>query len=475
LGERAAYGAVAREQTSCQKSGARRSHVRLPLRGGKRMTAEITILNKTGVALAADSKVTIGGGRKTFDTANKIFSLSKFHPVGIMIFGNAEFMQYPWQTIVKMYRDQKRDRGEDSISLWAQYFITYVTTFGEFTAEDKVDNFRDIVMSWFSHINQLALSELSEGEEPATPETYNKAILRQLDRQLRVLEKAKTLYANDYVKELKKRYSTDVKRMVILRFETDAIRKIATSFVWKAISRAVFSPNSSGIVVTGYGCKEVFPGLAHYETYGYIGDRIKLVLKFERSITKNNRSMVIPFAQKEMVYRFMDGIDPGYHRFITVMFSKAMADACRSVLDTYGKDEYKTDTVIRKLVRGTVESMKKTVDEAKKFQNKKFSRPIINMIAMLSKDELPNVAESLVALTSLKRHVSEDAETVGGPIDVALISKGDGFIWLKRKHYFKSELNRMFLRNYFQYITREGATNGATTDDGRDQSGANRP
>ncbi len=102
LGERAAYGAVAREQISCRKSGARRLHVRLPLRGGGRMTAEIAILNKAGVALAADSKVTIGGV-KTFDTANKIFCLSKFHPVGIMIFGNAEFMGFPWETIVKMY------------------------------------------------------------------------------------------------------------------------------------------------------------------------------------------------------------------------------------------------------------------------------------------------------------------------------------------------------------------------------------
>jgi len=27
-------------------------------------------------------------------------------------------------------------------------------------------------------------------------------------------------------------------------------------------------------------------------------------------------------------------------------------------------------------------------------------------------------------------------ETVAGPIDVAIISKGDGLIWIKRKHYF---------------------------------------
>ena len=51
------------------------------------------------------------------------------------------------------------------------------------------------------------------------------------------------------------------------------------------------------------------------------------------------------------------------------------------------------------------------------------------------------MAESLVNLTTLKRKVSLQAETVGGPVDVAVISKRDGFVWIRKKHYFKEELN----------------------------------
>ena len=60
------------------------------------MTAEIAVLNKNGVALAADSTVTATdrAGTKTFDTVNKVFTLSKVHPVAIMVFGNAEFMGF---------------------------------------------------------------------------------------------------------------------------------------------------------------------------------------------------------------------------------------------------------------------------------------------------------------------------------------------------------------------------------------------
>ena len=44
------------------------------------------------------------------------------------------------------------------------------------------------------------------------------------------------------------------------------------------------------------------------------------------------------------------------------------------------------------------------------------------------------MAEALVNLTSYKLKFSPGSETVGGPVDVAIISKGDGFAWIKRKN-----------------------------------------
>jgi hypothetical protein len=57
----------------------------------------------------------------------------------------------------------------------------------------------------------------------------------------------------------------------------------------------------------------------------------------------------------------------------------------------------------------------------------------------------------LIYLTYLKRRITFAEESVGTPVDVALISKGDGLIWIKRKHYFKPELNRHFFDNYFNH------------------------
>ena len=65
----------------------------------------------------------------------------------------------------------------------------------------------------------------------------------------------------------------------------------------------------------------------------------------------------------------------------------------------------------------------------------------------MPKDELASAAARLVGLNSFQKRMSLTDETVGGPIDVAVISKGDGFIWIDRKHYFRPELNRHFFDN----------------------------
>ena len=52
------------------------------------MTAELIVMNKNGLALAADSAVTISSGTgpaKIYNTANKLFALSKYHPIGVMV------------------------------------------------------------------------------------------------------------------------------------------------------------------------------------------------------------------------------------------------------------------------------------------------------------------------------------------------------------------------------------------------------
>jgi hypothetical protein len=53
-------------------------------------------------------------------------------------------------------------------------------------------------------------------------------------------------------------------------------------------------------------------------------------------------------------------------------------------------------------------------------------------------------------------------ESVGGPIDVAVISSGDGFVWIRRKQYFSLADNPHFLLRYLR--SAEGVLSVAAGD-----------
>ena len=92
------------------------------------MTAEIAVLNKHGLALAADSAVTIGAEdrNKIYNNANKLFALSKYHPVGIMVYNSASYMGIPWETVVKSYRAHLGQTNFKYVEEFAKDFLEFL-------------------------------------------------------------------------------------------------------------------------------------------------------------------------------------------------------------------------------------------------------------------------------------------------------------------------------------------------------------
>ena len=82
---------------------------------------------------------------------------------------------------------------------------------------------------------------------------------------------------------------------------------------------------------------------------------------------------------------------------------------------------------------------------------KQYLYPITNSVATLPIEELALLAESMINITSMRRKVAIDDSngTVGGPVDLAIISKGEGFIWIKRKHYFDPDLNPQYIHTHY--------------------------
>lgn len=154
--------------------------------------------------------------------------------------------------------------------------------------------------------------------------------------------------------------------------------------------------------------------------------------------------MVVPFAQGEMVTRFIEGIDPMYQEYLGDTMAEASTQVVMEVLKAFDINTADLETAVR---RSVYEQTDHYLTETTKFRHQEFVTPIMEIVEHLPKEEFADMGEAWVNLTALKRRVSTDEETVGGPVDVAVISKGDGFIWIRRKHYFDAALNRSYVTN----------------------------
>jgi hypothetical protein len=205
-------------------------------------------------------------------------------------------------------------------------------------------------------------------------------------------------------------------------------------------------------VIAGFGEKEIFPAIVTHETDGYIGSRIKFSKPQTAKVTIKDQSFITAFAQREIVQRFMEGIDPGYAKFLEVSFANALIGSNISTFERWAPKSLQTTARKAAIALAARKQFEQIDRDARSYRIHQFGNPTCEMVGLFPKDELAHLAESLVGLTSLHRRVSRDLETVGGPIDVAVISKNDGFIWIKRKHYFKPELNVQFGLNYLRDI-----------------------
>ncbi|OIP26665.1 MAG: hypothetical protein COY46_01980 [Chloroflexi bacterium CG_4_10_14_0_8_um_filter_46_9] len=158
-----------------------------------------------------------------------------------------------------------------------------------------------------------------------------------------------------------------------------------------------------------------------------------------------------------MVDTFMEGIAPNVRDYVEENLSGLLNKYAEIVVESFEKfdDEEKADT-LKKLKQANNKISKDYQQRLRNYIRANYVDPVMDVVvAGLPKDELATMAEALVNLTSFRRKVTMGTETVAGPIDVAVISKGDGFIWIKRKHYFKSELNPQFFAKYYKEAENE--------------------
>jgi len=171
----------------------------------------------------------------------------------------------------------------------------------------------------------------------------------------------------------------------------------------------------------------IFPSMIEINVELMFNNFLKYHINDSHKIDFENSSVIVPFAQSQIVHNFLRGIDPDIKNYMYSFMETLINEHTKCVTDFIDKEDEK-EQLVEILTKLSEEKLQKYQETLYDYQQENFIQPIVNSVKLLPKEELAIMAE-----------------TVGGPIDVALISKGDGLIWIKRKHYFDPALNQAYL------------------------------
>ncbi|UIR57879.1 hypothetical protein LZQ00_08670 [Sphingobacterium sp. SRCM116780] len=436
------------------------------------MTAIVGVLNSQGISVAADSAVTVTGtnGKKVYNRSNKIFTLSKYHPVGIAIYSNANLLGMPLETLIKMYRRQLGDRSFNTMVEYQNDFIGFLNgKLGQVPAEVKRTNFYGFC-GWahLSIINNTIENLYNDDVdvESLSPEQRNEFFHRTISEELqRYSEKLSTYpqavysdlsyedYCNYYSVELSE-IENFIEQKIKEEFDefsiNDEHKERIKSVLYSLINIEFIMESFCGFVFFGFGENEMYPSSHNILIGALIGDRLRIRVLEPIYIQPGtvNSSNIIPYAQADVTTTVLTGVDPIFKSEMHNSVKKSFKSASDQIEQLLGDADLSDQ--IRVALTNISTQLIKGLDD---YQFSNITKPLLDTLAFMGKEDMSELAESLVNITSLKRKftsLDSSDESVGGPVDVAIVTKGDGFIWMKRKHYFDMENNQSFANKYFK-------------------------
>jgi hypothetical protein len=293
------------------------------------MTAVVGVLNKQAIAVAADSAVTIGTGSdsKILNHANKIFRLSHTQPVGIMIYNAADFMQTPWEVIIKVYWDQLGIKTFPKLEDYQKKILTFLKEKDYYASDqDKEKSISTFCYLVFERLRQqafqpfqqnrahLQISQLIDALQNRIQLVHNYLINNPLPYceeleiyELSTFEQAFSSLFNAAVD------NAFLKTGFTLSQETIGYLK---RIVYEFLKSREFLNHFTGLIFMGYGETELFPSLIPLNISFVVEQEQKHYLRYfvneleRRHITTDLSSAICPFAQTDVIETILKGIDP---------------------------------------------------------------------------------------------------------------------------------------------------------------------
>lgn len=380
-----------------------------------------------------------------------------------MIYNSADLMHTPWEIIIKVFRKKLNDKFFDTLAEYQQEFLNFLHEKEFFaTGDDEVYFLREYVQRKIYELNYIVINKynieldnvVSEETRTNFYEKLNEFLIdeiQNLSQKSDFCEELAGLTLEDFQTKSESFFADMIQENYVNHGYniTDANIENLVNYLF-LLFKTKFTRYYTGLVFSGFGEEEIYPQMIAVNISFSFNGKLRYFIDENNcaSVSTHNTGFIKPFAQTDVIDTILGGIDPLLEDEYNKNFALAFQKYNNLIIEKFGEETPQVREIIESL---NAEALAQDfIQNNIRTKVKKYIDPLMNAVNSLSKEDLAEMAESLIYLTYLKRKITFAEESVGGPVDVAIISKGDGFVWIKRKHYFKSEINPLFTNNYFR-------------------------
>jgi hypothetical protein len=395
------------------------------------MTSQIVILNGYGVALASDSVVTLGESR-TYDTAEKVIPLPLPHRMAVLHSGAVRIGNLPYSVFVSEWVRQLGPKPLRNAESYQNSFQDWLANNQQWFSPDSEKN--DVLR--FIRSRAEAFAGRVANVRTENPDYRPDELLTTWTEEVAQVPKLESASTELALATFSK-YKTEVDEICteVLTglndgetFNADFISYCAEYFssAWMAQATLTFA---------GYGEHDIYAAYSTVEFHGFVDQKLRWIKGDSWSLSPSDNpafALAMP-AQRDAIDQYLRGYDSEMIGEIDGQATDEryeILNAIRAKFDGDPDTQAKLDDAVH-AVLGEFES--RIWHVAHEFSEANYVRSLRWAIAALPAASLVEVARSLIELQALRKTTTAQQGTVGGPIDVALITPTDGFQWIRHK------------------------------------------
>jgi hypothetical protein len=396
------------------------------------MTSQLILLNGFGIALASDSAMTLGN-KRTYETAEKVIPLPGPHRLAVLHSGAVNIHGMPYSVLINEWATTLGNTSLRTVALYRQNFLSWLNDNHDWVGPTRVtDDFifqlQDIYQIIWNRINE----SIKDDDTDAVKAEKCLAIWNRFTSHYLGLPSL-SHSDGDWISQAYKKVEKEISDARNYWFDDIPINleinQQIDEFTRLFLERGHFD-NRAQLAFVGFGDKQLLPGYANVEISGILNDSLLYEFTGDRSaqsIDSGNYFGICPIGQTSSIDLVLKGLS---YQLVNVA-TTAVMETLFPHEDGQPDDNPQTTEQEKEELSSSISS---SIDKSfNSWSEKNYVQALRGAISALPVASLAAVASSLIEVQSLSQTITGEMGTVGGPIDVATISRDNGFQWVRHK------------------------------------------